>query len=205
MARRERATLAPAAFERSHVGCSRVAELKTAKRSGGDGRKRSEKSAQARARQAAGVAFAAERGKRSCRVVALGRRVGRGGVSVEAKASPNAAPAAAVATGETACSQGRELLEKFRRQQASGRCGASPLEWGARDARLGPGKDISPRKRVSTSGINACNGEKCTPISQENRSVENAGSTATEEQRRLARTRSPDSYRDKSATNLCKH
>ncbi len=66
-------------------------------------------------------------------------------MSAEAKPSPNAAPTAAAAAGAIGCNQGRELVEEFRRQPASGRCGVSPLEWGARDARLGLGKDISPR------------------------------------------------------------
>ena len=48
-------------------------------------------SAQVGARQAAGVASAACGGKRSRRMVALGRRIGGGGVSVETAAVSNAA------------------------------------------------------------------------------------------------------------------
>jgi Type IV secretory pathway, TrbL components len=89
-AQRERATTSPAAIERQSYRTG-AAGAEDAMSSGATAREAQEESAQVGARQAAGVASAACGGKRSRRMVALGRRIGGGGVSAETAAVSNAA------------------------------------------------------------------------------------------------------------------
>ena len=102
-------------------------------------------SAQAGARQAVGVASAVCGGKRSRRMVALGRRIGGGGVSAETAAVSNAAHVGHAAEPKRRTGGPVRSRWKNRRQPASGCCGVSSLERGGRDADSAAGKDRSPR------------------------------------------------------------
>ena len=74
-------------------------------------------SAQVGARQAAGVASVACGGKRSRRMVALGRRIGGGGVSAETAAVSNAAHVGRAAEPKRRSGgSGRSRLTEFPRQ-----------------------------------------------------------------------------------------